>query len=280
MENKKEFFSSVVRTEPNSKIVQMKNLGDILPIGILTGGNLDRDLAGKDWRLKEEKELGLALEKVEASRMGQYVSTVISVLCTQIGKHDFLKMKDPERRISVNTMWIPDVLYTYLWLRIRTMGNMLQMETQCTFCGNKSSFGADLNTVDISSVETMEDTYWRYNLESPILIRGNTITGFIMGPARWSAIDSLGNRVRNMGAMKEALIKGSIHWFIGSDDFFPIGPNELDELKKRDIEDITRQLDKNALGPDMSIEEECVACGKVFRTSLDWRNQSFFGISS
>ena len=280
MENRKDFFSSISRTSPEIKIIKLVDCLGVLPIGIPIGETLERSLVGKDWRLKEEKELGQALEKVEASRMGQYVSTVLSILCTQIGNHEFLKMKDGERRFVVNQMWIPDVLYTYLWLRIQTMGNMLQMETQCIHCGNKSSFGADLNTVEISTVESMAKAYWKYELESPIQVRGKQITGFVMGPARWTAIDSLGSRVRNMGAMKDSLIKGSVHWLLGSDDFFPFGPNELDELRKRDIEDITERLDKNSLGPDMSIDEECEVCGKSFRTSLDWRAKGFFGISS
>lgn len=280
MENKKEFFSSISRTSPEIKILPLKDCFGILPIGIPVGDLLERSLVGKDWRLKEEKELGMALEKVEVTRVGQYVSTVLSVLCTQIGNHEFAKMKDSERRLAVNQMWIPDVLYTYLWLRILTMGNMLQMETQCPNCGNKSSFQADLNTVEISIVESMANSYWKYELASPITVRGRQVTGFIMGPARWGVIDALGSRVRNMGAMKDSLIKGSIHWMLGFDEFFPIGVNELDELRKRDIEDLTDRLDQNSLGADMSIDEDCEACGKQFRTSLDWRAKGFFGISS
>lgn len=280
MENRKEFFASLTRTSPEIKKVTLAESSGVLPVGILHGAEFDRTLISKEWRLKEEKELGLALEKVEASRMGQYVSTVLSVLCVQVGNHEFSKMKDPEKRAIVNQMWIPDVLYTYLWLRVQTMGQFLPMEIQCAHCGNKASLNADLNTVEISTVSSMEDVYWRYDLEFPIRLRGKDVTAFIMGPCRWNAIDVLGNRVRNMGAMKEALIKGSIHWFVGLDDFFPIGVSELDELKKKEIESITDKIDFNSLGPDMSLDEECETCGKHFRTSLDWRNRSFFGISS
>ena len=230
--------------------------------------------------MKEEKELGQALEKVEVTRMGQYISTVIGTLCTQIGPFRLETMKPAERAVIIAQMWMPDVFFTYLWLRVQTMGNILALKLTCPHCGHRFDYSADLSSVQIASVELLDHALWLYTPQKPFELRGTQAKLITMGPARWASIDALGDKVgKNFGVMKAGLILGSIHSVDGSVSQ-AFADHELDGMYKIDIETLTNLIDRNSLGPDMSVEDVCARCSKHYRSTLDWGNEAFFGISS
>jgi len=254
--------------------------GPLLPLGFKVAQGYDRTLEIREWRMKEERELGAALENIEATMMAKYVSTVLSVLCTRIGPHDFTKMKPIERQVIVNQMWMSDVFFAYLWLRVQTLGKLLKLNVTCTHCGHKFPFQADLETVQIRSVETLEDALWKYAMVKPVAIRNNEVKELVMGPTRWATLEQLGERVgRNFGTMKAGMITGSL--FKLDDVENPVlADHELDEMRKKDIENLASLLDENGLGPDMSVEDTCPKCSRPFRTTLDWGAEGFFTSSS
>jgi hypothetical protein len=269
--------------ETQQKIIKqpLSERGSTLPIGILdSSGNVHRGIECREWRLKEEKELGQALEKVEVTRMGQYISTVIGTLCTQLGPFKLDTMKPAERSVIISNLWMPDVFFAYLWLRVQTMGNILNLKLGCPHCGTRFDYSADLNSVNINSVEKFEDALWGYHPIKSLELRGKKVSEMTMGPARWAAIDALGDKVgKNFGIMKAGLILGSIYSVdgVGGQAY---ADHELDGMYKIDVETLTNQIDRSSLGPDMSVEDVCGKCGKNYRSTLDWGNESFFGISS
>ena len=255
--------------------------GPILPIGIQdVSGRIWNEVLSKEWRLKEERELGAALERVESARMGQYISTVIGTLCTQIGPYKLSEMKPSEKSIIISQMWMPDVFFIYLWLRVQTMGKILTLKLTCPHCGNRFEYAADLSSVSITSVANVEEAHWKYQLERPFELRGKKVSEMTLGPARWAAIDALGDKVgKNFGVMKAGLILGSI-FEVNGETGIAYGDHELDEMYKIDLERLTSQIDRMSLGPDMSVEDVCEKCMKNYRSTLDWGNDAFFGISS
>lgn len=268
----------------SSRKIQKQTLserGPVLPIGIVdSSGNLHRGIECREWRLKEERELGSALERVESARMGQYISTVIGTLCTQLGPFKLDTMKPTERSVIISQMWMPDVFFVYLWLRVQTMGKILTLKMTCPNCGHRFDYSADLESVTITSVEKAEDARWKYQVQRPFELRGKKVKEMTFGPARWASIDALGDKVgRNFGIMKAGLILGSISEINGASGV-AYGDNELDEMYKIDIETLTNLIDSMSLGPDMSVEDVCLKCSKPYRSSLDWGNDAFFAVSS
>jgi len=267
----------------NEKVrsVPFSENGSVLPIGIKdSSGQIVRTLESKEWRMKEERELGAAVKKIKETEIGKYISTVLSVLCTKVGPYDFESIKMPERSVHISSMWLPDVFFAYLCLRIQSIGNKLELDVTCDKCGTSFPFVADLNTVNIRSVENYEDSLWEYKPVKPFVMRGKEVTKIIFGPSRWAMMEQIGmDSVSNFGTMKATMLSSSIHAVEGIEGNFVFTPNDLDDMRKVDIERVTELLDRNSLGPDMSIEDQCANCLQDFRSSITWGAGGFFGVS-
>lgn len=274
-------MSTLPETPKETMKQPLQERGPILPIGILdASGALHRGIECREWRLKEERELGAALEKVESARMGQYISTVIGTLCTQLGPFKLDSMKPAERAVIISQMWMPDVFFVYLWLRVQTMGNTMSLRMACPNCGHRFDYTADLGSVTINFVDKFEDSRWKYSLKRPFELRGKKVSEMTLCPSRWAAMDALGDKVgKNFGIMKAGLIVGSIYEINGVTGV-AYADHELDEMYKIDVETLTNLIDRKSLGPDMSVEDVCAKCGKQYRSSLDWGNDAFFAVSS
>ena len=261
--------------------VPLSENGSVLPIGIRDStGQIDRTLASREWRMKEERELGAAVKRIKETELGKYISTVLSVLCTKVGPYDFESLKTPERAVHISSMWMADVFFAYLCLRVQSIGDKLELTVTCDKCGASFPFVADLNTVSIRSVEKYEDALWDYEVVKPFTMRGKEVKKIKMGPARWSTMEQVGaDSISNFGMMKATMLSSSIHSVEGIEGNFIFVPDDLNDMRKIDIERLTELLDVNSLGPDMSIEDQCSNCLQDFRSSITWGTGGFFGVS-
>lgn len=253
--------------------------GAVLPIGFVN--STDRGILTKRWRLKEEKELSAIFNDSDA-KMDRYVTGVLSTMLTKVGPHDFATMDAAKKMLIIGQMPMADVFFAYLYIRIQAMGNELTFNLICPKCREIFPFTVDLNTVLISSIEKLEDGEWVYKLIEPFPIRGKMVSELKLGPPRWSAFQSIAEDGYNPGSMKAGVINGSIVsvGFESGHSAIPLAKHELDEMGKRDLEFLAREIDQNSLGPDMSVEAHCSKCQKEFRTSIQWSADSFFGASS
>ena len=83
-----------------------------------------------------------------------------------------------------------------------------------------------------------------------------------------------------MGAAKSATIQSAVHKVpeLGH-GMIALAETELDELVKIDLEELAGLIDANGFGPNMSVDAKCPK-GHKFVSPIDWRYDSFFGISS
>lgn len=274
----------------NTQKSTIKERGALLPLGMAGGeaGAYVRDIAVRDWTFVEERAIGAERDANRDSNIAQFVSMILAQMCTKFGRHDFESMKSAERRATVGQAFMGDVFYTYVWLRIQAMGNMLDMNLTCPSCLHKFEFTADLDTVEVITAEKLKDAQWEYELFKPLELRGKTVKKFLMGPAYWNALEMMSSTGGGMdsGAAKSAIILGSIHGLAdykdkdGNAEAVALAAHELDRMNKRDIERLTALIDKNAIGPDMSVEGKCGRCKRPFKLSIDWSYDSFFGDSS
>jgi hypothetical protein len=256
-----------------------------MPLGVLGGdGQMHRQLAVRPWRLKEERALGHRREELQGENMGKYVSVVLSTMYTRFGHHDWSGWEDKntvERELVISQIMMPDVFYAFIWLRVQSMGKDLPMGLKCPHCHAKTAdfdWVGDLNTLEVRVPETPEGALWHYHLKTPITVRNKEVTHMVLGPPRWHHIEAIGDIT--MGAAKASIIHASIKQMPEvQEDEIALDEAELDGLVKADIEALTDGIGANSYGPRMTVEPKCPK-GHSFDIPIDWRYDSFFGISS
>lgn len=267
------------------KKTTLGELGPVLPIGIKDdSGRYHKDIAVRPWTLKEERELGKARGEGEGMRVGRYVNTILSTLCTRLGPHDLEGMELAKRQAVISTMLMPDVFYAYCWLRREAIGNELELEITCGKCSPPHAFPYSglMDSLEVTCVDQEEDARFDFQLETPIMVRGTKISLLSVGPQLWNVLEILGDKgIKRFdtGAAKAGVIYGSIK-SVGELGEVPLAEGEIDTMRKRDFERLSDMIDERGVGPVMTIEGDCPKCKRKFQHVLEWASDDFFAISS
>ena len=264
----------------------LAELGSQLPVGIRTApGSLDKTLVVRPWKTKDEREIA-RLKKPDTS-IAKYVALIIGTMCERIGPHDLAQMKPAERELIISQMYLGDVFYAYCYLRRMVMGSKLKVEFDCAHCKERIPYVANLDTLEVNTVEREEQLGWSVDLQDPIKIRSKEIRRFRLSAIRWSTLEN--TAMVNAGSdavAKIAAVRGSIVGLNDDPEPVMISDLEMDELSKFDLENLAHEVNINNVGPVMAIEDECTPefCprggGRKFTVAIDWSYDSFFGISS
>lgn len=263
----------------------VKDMGPVLPLGYQDSqGNLHKDFSVRPWRMKEERELGALRDNNKDATLFQYVGMVLATMLSRLGPHDFSQegLDFNQKRLLVGQLTTGDVFYAYIWLRIQALGPELGVKFKCPACTTAvENFVADLNSVEVKAAEDMEQASWEYELLTPFQARGKEVKVMMVGPPRWNSLEMLQGS-SGMGGAKPAVIRASIMGFGTRQEAEPIviTDRELDEMSKRDIETLIRQINDRTVGPNMTVEGKCPHCGHEFTMPIDWSYDNFFGDSS
>jgi hypothetical protein len=283
-------MEEAVQSESGVKTLLLRDHGANLPLGLIThDSSFAKGFATRPWRMKEEKELSRQKKDNQGSSMAQYVSMVLSTMCSSIGNHNFdapdYKDDHAKRRVIVSQMYMGDVFYVYAYLRREAIGNEMAVKITCRRCTKDFDYAADIGTLEIRTADALEPLCWDYTLRHPITIRGKTVKSFRMCPPRWSAMENIAGNPSE-GLAKEVTILGSIAGLNGESGGIMLTASEIQELSKYDIEEITSGVDKHFLGPKMALElDGSFACPHCeYRDKrlipIDWRYDNFFSTSS
>jgi hypothetical protein len=276
-----EVVETKAKEKPKVITKTLKELGPVLPLGIESGGKMFHNFSVSKWTMKQEKELGELRTEHKEAGLGRYVSMVLATMCPNIGPHDFTKISFNESLVYISNLLMGNAYYVYCWLRYQSLGEKLGLKIDCPRCTHSFDFEADLETLDVRTAESLEAFCWEHVLHEPLEIRGKEIKGFKLGPARWNTTETSTDKVEGIGILKEGIIRGSIYGVLGEEDVPVVfGESELDEMCKRDIEAISRGIEDNYLGPDMSIKVRCDKCKSEIESQINWGYDNFFGISS
>lgn len=245
-------------------------------------GKLQKDIACKPWRGREEREVGQL--RGESREEGNSTTKLLAYMFERIGHHDFTGMSMPEREVVVSQMFFGDALYAYVWLRTQCIGDLLSLDLTCPNCSFEFKYKADLSTIEVRTAEELEAVSWEYELKHPFEIRGKPATAFELSPSRWATIHratktALETGVVNPNSTKMDVMQSCIAGIAGVGPL-ALAPHELDDMTKLDIEGLAGQIDEHEIGPDMMISEKCPRCRRRVRVSLDWDYASFFESSS
>lgn len=267
-----------------TKKTTLAELGPNLPIGLRSpSGSYETRLSARRWTLKEEKQL--ARFKAEESTYTKYVSTVLGTMLSRIGPANFDEVTDIyARKVAVGQMYMADVFYAYVWLRIQAIGPELVVPVKCRKCNTEFNFTGDLNTTEVIIPADKEKVEWEFFLRDPIQVRSKTVSGFRIGQQIWARVES----TDASDGDKASIIMNSVRGFVGDLDpngkpyDLDISSNELDELSKYDLEKLSRELNNKFLGANMTLDVTCVSekCANMWVVPLNWMYDSFFAVSS
>jgi hypothetical protein len=278
-------------SQPYKKLT-LRELGASLPIGTNdpATGKLVKSMAHRRWSLKTEKMLGKLRDTNRRETHARFASMVIGALYEQLGgvhiefdepngKQHRAKSPWFQTLANLGQMWFGDMMYAYIYLRRECLSHELDMDLMCPNCQTKQPFTADLNSLEVRTVEKLEDCYWDYTLRDPFQVRGKACDVIKFGPSRWSAIESSdGSGQFDVGAAKSTIITSAIAEIAGHQEIIVV-EGELEEMSKRDLEEIIAGLETHSVGPELAIESHCERCKNDFRTAFDWTYDAFFKAS-
>lgn len=278
--------------EKTYMVLSLADLGPQLPIGHKGAEGYVRELSHKRWNVKMEKQISKLREQNRSANEAKFASMILSHVYDRIGAiaYDSGAVVEKKERKStwyralarIGDMYFADVLYAYCYLRYCVLGASIDMELACMKCGHTMPYQADLGTLEIRIPKDPDNMSFDFHLTDPFKVRGKECTGFTFGPGKWNAIESMQLAGQlDSGAAKSALVWGSIRGLLPATDFenVAVAEHELDEMGKRDFEYACALLDANVLGPDMSIDTQCPKCNQNNLLSIDWRYETFFGVS-
>lgn len=272
---------------PGRILTTLGEYGDKLPIGILHDGRLHKDIIVKRWRTKDERELGKKFPN--DAGMAEHVSIVVANMCSKLGPHDMDSLSDAEKSVIVSTMYMADVFYAYVLLRLKAMGKDLKLTIRCPTpgCDVEFPYVANIETIEVTYVDDIDDILWTYKLQDPIEIRKQKVEKFSMAYPKWSVMEQ-GRNNNNEAEVKTITIMNSVVGLNDEQNPVSLTMSEMDEISKIDFEGLVEGINENFLGPKMGVEGECTPeiCTKLKRGGhkfifpIDWRYKSFFAHSS
>lgn len=265
---------------PQHDLTSFMMWGEQLPIGILDGGQLHRGFAFKVYDLAMERQLALLRKKARAS--AEYVVEVLAAVLTSVGPHSNFESLDINlRRLIVQRMWMPDVLYMYFQLRREALGDELSVSVTCPNCHHKWKFTGDLSQGDVKAVTSADSITWRHVMKHGLADKdGRRHKDAVLQPPRWECMMGIAAKTGRTDPVlaKTRVIASSIRQL--GDGNVPLTEEVVNTMSKWDIEHITKSLDANVPGPDMTLEPECPECGAELKVPINWDWDFFFGAAS
>lgn len=270
--------------EDSSVLTTLEDLGPNFPIGFVAGDELIKEFSAKPWRLKEERQIGKIRDQAKGLTVGEFVRHMMGVMLTKVGPHiDFQSLPDPEKSIILNQMYMPDLLYAYIWLRVNALGPDVPMSLTCPLCKTDFDFEADLKTLEVRVLLKSAKLKKEVKLEDGgFKIHGEMRGKVTVRPPLWSVMDDPQMAGSDNPADRDAaMIKGSVVGADGLDESQPIAilDDDLDEISKRDLLTLTGAIEDSP-GPNMLLEANCPKCKRRFFQMIEWFYDSFFTLSS
>jgi len=266
------------------------DLGARLPVGIPSGQKFERTIGVREFTLAEEKEIGGFRAKAKGLTAGRLVSEVLSVTCTQLGPHDFEKMKKSERLVALAKMQMMDVLYTYFWVRVESLGTEFPIGITCPGCRSTFRFSTDLNDLDVKVIDygdgeedTLVDQTFEHILDEPITFGKETGTALTIGPIEWAAMDTPaleGIHAFNPAIRDMVMLKGAIKELDGKPIIVTLQDLERARMRVKTKNELMAAVQESMAGPQLFIEADCEKCARSLMQTIEWSYDVFFGLSS
>jgi len=268
----------------------LQELGNRLPIPNESGEH--ENFVFRAWRLPEEKKISEIKNKQK--NLGKFIREVYEFMIVELGGKKLEGMAEGEKKLLFNRMPFANMFYLWIYLRYEALGEQLKMTAMtCPHCaGSVKDFVADLNSLEVKSpgfeevdgapIEKREKLKGSesYKLKKPFPMGDIHVHGLEFGYTPWDAMERLPSGERSHGAIKEAMMKASIHGGLAAESEKPLSLDKekvLNLISKKDIEGYYDALDKFNGGPVMAVTVPCPHCDQEFHQPLNWTYEYFFG---
>lgn len=269
--------------------VTLKELGNVLPIGVLAlnGDGFIKPFSVRRFGHKDNKLL--AGKRDGAVTAGRFASEVLKMFVTEAGGTNLADMKDGERSLFINRLYMADAFALYFGVRIRAKGWTFKPSMICPSCKFRFVDSVNLGSTVVRVLDDPTELERVFTFtEGPY--RGKIgevefeFDGVTLQPPRWSEIETLSpEKFDNTAEVIEAVVKGAIKRIGDLDETQTravLSSGILDGLSLLDFDDLTEDVNNNAPGPEMVIETKCKRCRHPFTSMLDWGYDNFFATSS
>ena len=259
----------------------LAELGLNLPVGVHgAGGKLLKTFELRPWTMKEEVEVGKL--KRPGMTTGRLVLELIGLFAVHVGGVKVGEMKKAERDLFLSTLYVPDALYIYTYLRREAKGSILPVKFTCPRCSEPIDLDGDLDGMDVVVVAERSAIQGKLELQSGIQYQGKRRTKVLTELARWSSM--LDTKELGEGAMTRAMIEGSVVGFedVPPEKQSPIPPAAFDDMAKADIDDLIDYISARTPGAQLIAETTCTkkVCAAEIIAPLNWQYDGFFETSS
>lgn len=272
--------TNVVKLPTRRSKTTLGALGSRLPVGFkMQDGSLSKDIVSKAWKTRDERAIGQL--RSTKMNMAEYAVLVLSQMYTRIGPHIWdAETKQEQKQLVIGQLYMPDVLYMYLWLRTQVISPELKMNVVCSSCNAKFVFVGDMMDIEVQTIESAELMDWHFELKDPISIRKQPVERFRIRSPQWMQFMGMITDDFNENSAKIGMVQASIVGLNNEPEDTRLTGLELDELSKRDLEALSAKINEDFLGPKMVLEGACKKCKHEFVKSIDWRHDTFFAVSS
>ena len=250
----------------------------------------------KPWTGKAERLMSKVLhdgrKSMEGGKVCRRVTLYLQFMCTEIAGKQFWKRDDDgnykeccsqaEREYHLRSMYQADVLTAYFLMRIAGV----DPEYNCTYVSpldidgkRECKWVGNLEDLEFKNDPT-DDLEFEYEFKSPVRIRGKECSKVILGPAPWALAEDL--KILNPGAVNLKLIAASIVCVpdISTERGIPFDETDLDEVPKRELNELEDIIGKKHKGLDMEVEVWDPEAEEFFQSSINWMDPDFLGGSS
>jgi len=277
------------KNDPRFSTLKASDMGDNLPIGIPENGTLLKGYSLKDLNFPKEKAIGVFRRKHDGEPQTKVVGKTLALLLSQLGGKEFLHEpgdKDVDEAKSlfrISTLYMADVYWLWVAARIDALGNDYEMPFMCQSCRYVGKIVSDLSTMDVVNVSDAAALIQTIPLKKGIEYRDGTIKKSVtITPVLWMHMEGpeMIEAGADEGLMKLHFISKCVTGVEGMEESIVLTDDELNSLKKIDIEILSSAIDKMTIGPSMQVEGDCPNCNTHFYSAVDWSYEGFFSNSS
>lgn len=270
------------QNEPNTTIQTIGERGMKLPGGVLEKAHRHVDFSVRDWTMSEERVLAKDKTELANASMGTYVSRVLARMITKLGPHKWESIDGDivEREFVISQLYMPDVFYMYICLRMKAIDDTLVTRMKCPTCGKDINWESDLNTTKVVVPGDINKCRVEHNFKKPFNFRGKEVTKALLTPPKWCHVESM-KGVDDVANAKLTTVENCIACFpeLSPDDVM-VASGEMDSVSKYDFESLVAKVDAHSWGPRMVVEDVTCPSKHVMNLPIDWRYDRFFSISS
>ena len=250
----------------------LQELGNVLPIGLIDGGERFRSFELRELEFPIEKALGeWKKERGEGKPLSAVVTKLMALLLTDIGGKPFehlpgdSEQEEAKKLLFIKQLYTPDVYYMYTYARYQELGKEYIIPFDCGYANCKYSTDemiCDISTMEVNCAHDLSVLVKEVELHHGIkYVDGSIRKKVTITPMQWMWMD--GPDIvdsQDELLLKLFFISKCVTGVEGIDGSLVLTQGSLNSLRKIDIERLDQAINKMNLWPSLVVSGDCHGC--------------------